>query len=184
MAVTLPYPTLSTTSDKAEIESNFSTLGSKFGQIDNADVKSGAGIDVDKLSAQYEYCTVTLRVLGALSGTGYKDFVPVPYDTKGAWTVAAGSYTLRDAGSAACSFSVVFGYPTDASTTFNVSTTVVATTTPTASDGNYRHGSLTISGSTITPSTNYETLALNISAAGTSVEDLAVSLMLKRKIAT
>jgi hypothetical protein len=184
MAVTLPYPTLGpgVISDD-EINSNFSTLASKFGSITNSDIRANAGVSIDKLSASYEYITIKLFDT-ATTGTGIKDFVPIYNDGKGAWTVAGAGYIMSDAGSTSPTFTIIFGYPTDASTTFNTSTTVVAATTPTASDGNYRHANLTLNSTTITPTSNNESLALNITGAGTASGTLWVSVLLKRQIAT
>ena len=46
---------LSSTITKSELEGNFTTLTNKFNAgIDNTDIKSGAGIDITKLSAAKE----------------------------------------------------------------------------------------------------------------------------------
>jgi hypothetical protein len=185
MSLTLPYPTLTTSpATKAEVDSNFTTISSKFGAITNADIASSAAISVDKLSAQYEYTFIQLKDTATTATAAIKDFVPIYNDGKGAWTVAGASYIMKDAGSTSPTFTIIFGYPTDASTTFNTTTTVVAATTPTASAGNYRHANLTLNATTITPTSNNESLALNVTGAGTASGALFISVLLKRKIAT
>lgn len=108
MSVTLPYPTLGPgVVDNAKIESNFSTLANKFGNIDNSDVKSAAGISVDKHSASYEYLPITVKLV---DGTAANDVVvPVYNDSKGNWTVVAIQWMTLDTGAPSGVFKVEWG---------------------------------------------------------------------------
>jgi hypothetical protein len=78
MTLVIPYSfTAGTKARAAEVNTNFSVIGQKFGSIDNADVKAGAAIEASKLSgiagsriteAQMEDGAVNSRVLYADAG--------------------------------------------------------------------------------------------------------------------
>ena len=98
---------LSSTITKSELESNFTSIQSKFaGAIDNSDIKTGAGIDITKLSAYKEYVVVTLSTGGDAQGFDtadqYRDFVPLPglSASQATWTLAAASWICTDVGTA------------------------------------------------------------------------------------
>jgi len=98
---------LSSTISKSELESNFTDIQSKFsGGVDNSDIKTGAGIDITKLSAYKEYVVVTLATGGDSDGLDaadqYRDYVPFPglSATQSTWTLVAASWVCTDVGTA------------------------------------------------------------------------------------
>src|SRR3990167_1643715 len=97
MSLTLPYPTLTTTTAvRAELQDNFTTVAAKFGQVDNEDIRANANIDVDKLSAQYEYWPVSVRLADGTAANEY--LVPMYNDGNGDWTVVATQWATADTG--------------------------------------------------------------------------------------
>ena len=130
MAVTLPFPTLTGTIVSTQLDSNFSTLGNKFGNIVNADIASGAAIDIDKLSAQYERMLVTLKVvttidsaaatsvnglndasLSAVTTGARLDYCPIPGDSSDTnWEIYDVSWICTDTGDGTTTVSVQWGY--------------------------------------------------------------------------
>ncbi len=185
MALTLPYPSLTTNpATKAEVEGNFTAISAKLGgNLVNADISASAAISVSKLDKSYEYMNVKLYSADVTVTPGILDYLPLYNDGKGSWSVVGVQYLMDDAGTTGPTFQVLFGYPTDASTTFNTTTTVTAATAVTASNGNYRHASVTVTGATVAPSANNEGLALKTTVAGVATGPLHVGVMLKRQIA-
>ena len=130
MAVTLPYPTLSGAIVSSQLDSNFSTLANRFGNIVNADIAPGAAIDIDKLSAQYERLLVKLTVetridsaaatdvngyndasLSAVTVASILDVVPLPGDSSDAnWSVYDVMWYCTDTGDGATVVRVDWGY--------------------------------------------------------------------------
>ena len=113
MSLTLTNSTLGPgVVDAAKINENFTAVATKFGNIDNSDVKSGAGISVDKLSASYEYLPISIVLT---DGTAARDvYCPVYNDGKGDWTVVATQWATADtgtngAGAAVAVFKVEWG---------------------------------------------------------------------------
>jgi hypothetical protein len=104
MAVTIPYPTLGTgVADSTKIDDNNAAIVNKFGNIDNSDIKSGAGISINKLSASYEYmqvnATLDLQVASTIAGPPVNNvFIPVYSDGKGDWSVVGGYWATVDTG--------------------------------------------------------------------------------------
>lgn len=145
MAVTLPYPTLSGAIVSSQLDSNFSTLANKFGNITNADVAAGAALDIDKLSAQYQRMQVqfyiqavtdsgaTLAVAGraaaslsALAANTILQVVPIPGDSGDAnWAIYDASWACSDTGDGATQVRVEWGYYS-AVGVWTVSTTPIA----------------------------------------------------------
>ena len=97
MSLTLTNPTLGPgVVDATKINENFSVVANKFGNIDNSDVKSAAGISIDKLSASYEYLPVTVAIA---DGTAANErLVPMYNDSKGNWTVVGTQWATADTG--------------------------------------------------------------------------------------
>ena len=189
MAVTLTYPTLTTSpASKAELESNFTTLAQKFGNITNADVASGAGLDIDKLSAQYEYLPISVRLT---DGTAANDqFVPVYNDGKGNWTVVATQWATADTGTptGTCILKIEWGVYDEAATpgAFTVAATidtVALAGTAIASQG--VDTSPTTATLTFGSAGVYRSLRFYVSTVDADCESpIYVTLQLKRKIAT
>lgn len=100
MSLSIPNTfTSGTVVDASDVNENFTAVSQKFGNIDNSDIKSGAGISVDKLSAQYQYLPISVRLT---DGTAANDqLVPVYNDGKGDWTVVATQWATADTGTPA-----------------------------------------------------------------------------------
>jgi hypothetical protein len=110
MSVTVTNSTLGPgVVDATEINENFADLVSKFGNIDNSDIKSGAGISIDKLSASYQYLPISVRLTDGTAANDY--YVPVYNDGKGDWTVVATQWATSDTGTpdGTCNFKVEWG---------------------------------------------------------------------------
>jgi len=114
--VTLSLTTsLSSTITKSELEGNFTSIQSKFSAgIDNSDIKSGAGINISKLSASKEYTTVTLETRA--DGTGLnttdqlRDIVPFPGLTgnSSSWTLKSAAWACTDVGGGTGTFEIIW----------------------------------------------------------------------------
>jgi hypothetical protein len=211
--VTLSYPTLSTTFTSTEVDDNLSDLQNAInGNLDDSNFKAGAGLDVDKLSAQYERMTVTFRVLNDAStingltaatpdlediATGtILDLVPIPGDSSDAnWTIADVAWAMKDTGAGDNKVRIEWGYY-DATGTWTVSTTPVAAWTLSnanaADDANDAHqvngGTTAIDYNHATGGNTPRSLALvyDTAGAGSALSSggdwLIVSVTLKRKI--
>lgn len=131
MSLTLTNPTLGPgVVDATDINENFSDVSSKFGNIDNSDIKSAAGISIDKLSASYEYLPISVKIA---DGTAANEFLyPLYNDSKGDWTPVGVQWATADTGTPAgtCVFKIDWGVYNGAATTGAfTSTTTVATVT-------------------------------------------------------
>jgi hypothetical protein len=114
MSLTIPNTFTSGTAVSASnVNSNFTAVAAKFGNIDNSDIKSAAGIDVDKLSAQYEYMTVPLAHVSnatfPAAGTVLAA-APVYNDGKGTWTAVAYGWYCQEVGSQDGAIDILWGY--------------------------------------------------------------------------
>lgn len=212
MALTLPYPTLSGAIVNTQLDSNFSTLANKFGNIANADIVAGAAIDIDKLSAQYERIHLRFKVLNnagttvtvegnagaslsALAANTRLDLIPLPGDSADAnWAIYDVAWVCNDTGDGATKVRVEWGY-FDAVGAWTVSTTPVAafnlTNANAAQDANDVHN---VDSSATTLDFNHATggntprnLALVLDTQGVGTVSaagsyLVVSLFLRRKI--
>ena len=123
---------LSSTISKSELEGNFTDIQSKFsGGVDNSDIKTGAGIDITKLSAYKEYVVVTLSTGGDAQGFDaadqYRDYVPFPglNATQSSWTMVAASWMCTDVGTASTAKFDIEWCEYSADGTFGVVTTPV-----------------------------------------------------------
>jgi hypothetical protein len=122
MSLTLPYPTLGPgVVNSAELVLNFSAIASKFGSIDNSDIKAVANIALSKLAASYEYMVVRLSIddmtllytgnAAPVSGGNPRcvDFCPIYDDGKGAWTYVATAWCTTDTGAGTGVFKIFWG---------------------------------------------------------------------------
>ena len=114
MAVTLPYPTLGPGPvNNEQITENFTTVTDALVNIDNSNVRTGASIDVDKLSAQYEYMVVPLAHVSnatfPAAGTVLAA-TPIYNDGKGTWTAVAYSWYCQEVGSQDGAIDIFWGY--------------------------------------------------------------------------
>jgi hypothetical protein len=96
MALTLPYPTLGPgVVDEDQLNSNNTTFASKFGNIDNADIKALAGILTSKLAADNYEIVLSTSLHGTEINTNagtasYYVVGSIPYDTTNTtYTVSA-----------------------------------------------------------------------------------------------
>lgn len=128
MSVTLPYPTLTAgaTISADELNQNFSTLANKFGNIDNSDVKSGAGVSIDKLSASYEYLNIRFTLTN-MNSTDTIDVCPLYNDGKGDWTYVATQWATQDTGDPTGVFVIQWGSYTGGAASATPALTVVST---------------------------------------------------------
>lgn len=130
MSLTLPYPTLGPgVVDPAQLNENFSAIVTKFGNIDNSDIKSGAGASIDKLSASYEYLPITVKITDGTAAN--ETLVPLYNDGKGDWSVVAVQWATADtgtngAGAAIAVFKIEWGVYNGAATlgAFTVASTI------------------------------------------------------------
>lgn len=183
----------------ADINTNFTDVSNKFGNIDNSDIKSGAAIDVDKLSAQYQEKDIVLVVHQAQLAAGWPAasattplaVIPIPGsngDT--AWTATDVSWVCTDTGDGAGDFDVRYGEFNSTgvwTNTASVVTTVSMTNANAANDAN--DGKALEGGSVSLPfATTSRGLAIMSSAAsattlaGGTGKFLAVTVTLRRKI--
>jgi hypothetical protein len=189
MAVTIRNPTLGTgVADSTKIDENFADIVNKFGYIDNSDIKSGAGISIDKLSASYEYLPITVRLA---DGTASNDqLVPVYNDGKTDWSVVGTQWATADTGTPAgtCTFKIEWGLYNGAATpgAFTVVSTI--DTVALAGDAIASQGvdsspattSLAFGGAGV-----YRSLRFYISTVDADCgSPIYITLLLKRQIAT
>lgn len=189
MSLTLTNPTLGPgVVDSTEIDANFSDISSKFGNIDNSDIKSGAGISIDKLSASYEYLPITVRLTDGTAAN--EQLVPVYNDSKGNWTVVATQWATADTGTPAgtCVFTIEWGVYNGAATpgAFTVAATI--DTVALAGDAIASQGvdstpttaTLTFGGAGV-----YRSLRFYVSTVDADCgSPIYITLLLKRQIAT
>ena len=116
MALTLSYPTLGPgVVSASEINSNFTTISAKFGNIDNSDIKAGAGISIDKLSASYEYMSIGFTLAG---GSASNDVLhPLYNDGKGDWTAVGAQWATIDTGDPSAVVTIAWGVLDGSATT-------------------------------------------------------------------
>lgn len=162
MSLTLSNPTLATTFTSTEIDANFADIATKFGNIDNTDVKAGAAIDIDKNSAQYDRILLTLKAMvsepngaGTFETNGFAgvitaiaagtrlDMIPLPGDSSDAnWELYDAMWACTDTGAGDTVVRVEWGY-FDAVGTWTVSATpignVVLANAAAANDANDAH---------------------------------------------
>ena len=106
---------LSSTITKSELEGNFTDIQNKFSAgIDNSDIKSGAGIDISKLTAQKEYTTVTLETRADAHGFNtadqLRDIVAFPglSGNSSSWTLKSAAWVSTDVGGGTGTFDVIW----------------------------------------------------------------------------
>lgn len=119
MSLTLTNPTLAGVVDATDINENFADVTSKFGNIDNSDIKAAAGIALSKLAASYEYLPISVRLTDGTAANEH--LVPVYDDGKGNWTVVATQWATADtgtngAGAAVAVVTIQWGVYNDAAT--------------------------------------------------------------------
>ena len=212
MAVTLPFPTLTGTIVSTQLDSNFSTLANRFGNIVNADVASNAAIDIDKLSANYERILIRLGcynnagttvTVGGAAGASLSalavgtliDACPLPGDSSDTnWDLRDASWLCTDTGNAATQIRIEWGYYS-ATGVWTVSSTPIAafalTNANAADDANDGHqlnsSSNTLDFNHATGGNTPRSLALVLNTQGANTlsaagSRLVVSLLLRRKI--
>lgn len=128
MSLSIPNTfTSGTVVDASDVNENFTAVSQKFGNIDNSDIKSGAGISVDKLSAQYEYMVVPLVHISdatyEAAGTIFAG-APLYNDGKGTWTAVAYSWYTTDVGAQTAAFDLLWSYY-ETTGSLNASPTVI-----------------------------------------------------------
>jgi hypothetical protein len=118
MALTITNTTLSDTITKTEIQQNFSDVVSKFGNIDNSDIKAAAAIAITKLQASKEYMSIQLTVplaAGGLAGSAgdVMALAALPGgsddDDQANWKVAEIAWVCGDIGAGTGKVDVMFG---------------------------------------------------------------------------
>lgn len=104
----------STTVIRSEIQGNFTTIASKFGAIDNSDIKAAAGIAISKLAAAKEYVTVVLDNTAYAWGSAGATIAIAPLpglsSTQNDWSLKVASWFISDTGSAAGTIDVALAY--------------------------------------------------------------------------
>lgn len=184
MSVLIPYPTLTGAVDPSKLQSNFNALANKFSLgIDNSDISASAAISVDKLTASNQYMTLKFGPYVS-TGSGILDYTPIFYDANGAWIISGINYLILDAGTTRPVVRFHWGNYTDGTTTLNVTSNLTAATTIGTADGFNYSGSISITTSTITPTTNSPVnfIYINQTVAGVASGNMYFSILLKRQI--
>jgi hypothetical protein len=189
MALTLPYPTLGPGPvDNAQIMANFNALADAIANLDNGNFKVGGALDINKISATYEYMPVCVRLS---DGTATNEqIVPLYNDSKGNWSVVATQWATADTGTpgATCTFKIEWGVYNGGATpgAFTVTSTIDTVTlagNDIASQGvdtSPTTSSLAFGGAGV-----HRALRFYISTTdATCGSPIYVSLLLKRQIAT
>lgn len=207
MALVLTNPTLSTTSDKTEIEANFTDVVNYInGDIDNASLSAAAGIALSKLAASYQEVWLTLRYSAVLFGawpaapadptaptvTELIDYVPLPgSDADTAWVATDVSWVCNDTGTADASFDIRYGAYDGAGVMAGAGSVITgAAVTAIAVDKGNEGRALEGGSVTLTQSTTVRGLYLVSAGQGTSAMDdttapgswLTVTVALRRQI--
>lgn len=197
MAIRFPTTSYSTSFTSTEHDDNRDAIASKFGNIVDSDIRTGANIDIDKLSANQQevWChllyheIVNGAVWPATSATTPLAVFPLPgSDADTAWTVTDVSWICTDTGTAAGSFDVRYGAYV-AGTWTNAGTVIAGVSMPVVGAGNLGNQGRAVEGGsvTLTQSSTVRALALMSAGQGTAVMNggadyLMVSVALKRKI--
>lgn len=201
MSVTLTYPTLGPgVVDSAQLVSNFSTLASKFGNIDNSDIKASANIALSKLAASYEYMVVrftlddlTILYTGAAvpaSGGAPRcfDVCPIYNDGKGDWTYVATQWATQDTGAPSGVFKIMWGTYSGGGAGTTPALTIVSTihtVTITGSANTQGQGSdASPSVTSLASGTNRFLMAGVSTVDAGATSPVHISCLLKRQIAT
>ncbi len=190
MSLSIPYPTLGTgVSDSTKIDSNFSSVTAKFGNITDADIASAAGIAISKLSASYEYLPINVTLT---DGTASNDVLyPLYNDSKGNWSVVAVQWATIDTGTPTGVIGIQWGVLDGSGTTsiaadFTSAATIDSVALVGANiasqgvDASPTTSTLTFGGAGVHRSLRFYMSTTD--AAATS--PIFVSLLLKRQIAT
>ena len=144
---------LSSTITKSELESNFTDIQNKFSAgIDNSDIKSGAGINISKLSASKEYVTVVLDNTAYTWGSAGAviAIAPIPglTSTQSDWTLKAASWFVSDGGSTAGTIDVALAYYNSGTLT-DVTVLIDEESMTISSDGSGNSGQCTVDASAV-----------------------------------
>ena len=122
MALILTYPTLSTIYNSAEGDTNNSNISSKFGNIKDVDIASGANISLDKIAGSTQEVWIQLAYYFDISGVWPVDssggapvaIVPIPGSNGDvAWTLTDISWVCTDVGTTVGKFGIRQGYIND-----------------------------------------------------------------------
>jgi hypothetical protein len=187
MSLTLPYPDLSGVVDDTKLEANQNAVVAKFGNIDNSDIKNGAAISVDKLSASYEYLPISVRLA---DGTAANDvLVPLYNDSKGDWSAVAAQWATDDTGAPTGVITIAWGV-LDGSGTTSVSAdwtnvTTVATITLAGANIASQGVQTTVTSPAFGGAGVYRSLRFYMSTTdAAATAPIFVTLLLKRQIKT
>jgi hypothetical protein len=197
MAATITYPNLGTTVDKDKIQTNFSDLVNKFGNIDTSDISGSAGITSGQLADPYQEVFVQLKCRtgdlagGWPGGNVYVDVVPIPGSTvDAAWEVTDISWTCQDIGAGTGTFTIVYGSYNGVGTFSETGTVVSGVAIGPA--GTYQARALAVtkgSGTSIAFNATVRSLALKsvtadatCLAGGSAYDTLSVTIVMKREL--
>ena len=141
---------LSSTITKSELEGNFTSIQNKFSAgIDNSDIKSGAGIDISKLTASKEYVTVVLSNMAYTWGSAGSVIAIAPLpgvsSSQSDWLLKAASWFVSDGGSSAGTIDVALAYYNSGTLT-DVTVLIDEESLTVSSDGNGNSEQATIEG--------------------------------------
>lgn len=120
MSLTLTsYPLVAGVVPLSTLNTYFSLIQAKFGNIDDSDIKTGANVNIDKLQYQYQEMLVQLTVPAAMFAGGWPAAsattpliaVPLP-GTSGdpSWTATDVYWMCNDTGDGLGQFDVRYGY--------------------------------------------------------------------------
>ena len=185
---------LSSTINKTELEGNFTSIVNKFNAgIDNSDIKSGASIDIAKLTASKEYVAVPLvnnAYTWGSAGTVIA-MAPLPGLSSGTyeqaeWTLKAANWFISDTGSSAGTIDVALAYYNSGTLT-DIRVLVDEESMTVSSDGNGNSGTAVLDASSVDYGSDGRLLVLRQgSTVGTGVLNSAghvgVTLLLERSL--
>lgn len=168
----------------ASIQANEQALADCInGNLDNTNIRTGAAIDINKLTASYEWLAVPVFAVGALGSAGYYGLVPMYNDGKGSWTVAAITWACPDMGAKTGTFAVEYGYYDAAGSWVVVAASDTMTITGTGAANTGGQGTVTLSSLTsLVLNATPRSLALRIVAGDATATNLYVTVHLKRQI--
>jgi hypothetical protein len=182
MALTITNPTLTTTFDSTEVDANFADVVNKFDSgIVDADINASASIGIDKISASYQEVWLVLKATAV--ATGIEAVAALPGSTGDTeWKVTDISWAIDDDGTAGTtSFDVEYGTYSAGTWTQITSLATGSIVSSTANQG--QQGRALEGGSISVPHTaTVPSIAINITAAGTAMVDLTVTVALRRQI--
>jgi hypothetical protein len=198
MALTLPYPTLGPGFVNAsEINANFTAVSQKFSNIDNADIKASAGVEVSKLSASNYEIVLTRTIDGSATAAEGLDAAAgtrfivgsVPYDTANTtYTITAIDTMTYAAANTVTEAVFTLWHGTDAQLIAGTATSIKTGITTGPGDDTFLGTAISsFTTSITTSSTEPKFFVLQVTTQGTTwaaTDSFGISIKLKKALRT